>query len=182
MIRGSGSAAKDKGGTYPWSGRKAGSSRVGRRGEPGEVWRRDVAICFEDPDARRDDVPGQISEEQHVAVDETGVGKEGVEVGAWEDSHQPPCTIEVGSDCVLVAQLGFLKVDVAECGRAGGRGNAKHDVGGRRRSLGGWVVTEGVAQVAATGRKRTAARGEGDRGPPIVNRGKVRVSVWVHVG
>ena len=144
--------------------------------------RRDVAIRFEDPDARRDDIPGQIGDDQHVTVHETGVGEEGVEVGTWEDSHLPPCTIEVGSDRVLVAQLSFRKIDVAESGRAGGRGNAEHDVGGRRRSLGGWVVTEGVAQVAATGRTRTAARGEGDRGPPIVGGAKVGVIVWVHVG
>ena len=146
------------------------------------MWRRHVAIPFEDPDARRDDVPGQTGEEQHVTVDETGVSEEGVKVGTWEDRHRPPCAIEAGSDRVLVAQLGFRKVDVAECGRAGGRGNAKHDVGGRRRSLGGWVVTEGVAQVAATGRTRAVARGEGDRGPPIVGGGKVGVIVWVHVG
>ena len=140
------------------------------------MWRRDVAIRFEDPDACRDDVPGQIGEEQHVPVDETGVGEEGVKAGTWEDSHRPPCAIEVGSDRVLVVQLGFRKVDVAECGRAGGGGNATtHDVGGRRRSLGGWVVAEGVAQVAATGRTRT-------RGTPIVDGGKVRVSVRVHVG
>ncbi len=106
-------------------------------------------------------------------VDETGVGEEGVEVGTWEDSHRPPCAIKVGSDCVLVVQLGFRKVDVAECGRAGGKGNVKNDVGGGRRMLGGWVVTEGVAQVAATGRTHIVARGEGDRGPPIVDRGKV---------
>ncbi len=81
-----------------------------------------------------------------------------------------------------MAQLGFRKVVVAKCGRAGGGGNVKHDVGGRRRSFGGWVVKEGVAQVAATGRTRTAVRGEGDRGPPIVDRGKVGVSVWVQVG
>jgi hypothetical protein len=146
------------------------------------VWGCNVAIRFKDPDARRDDVPGQIGEEHHVAVDETGVGKEGVEVGTWEDSRRPPCIIKVGSDCVLVVQLGFRKVDVAKCGRVCSRGNAKHDVGGRRRLLGGWVVTEGVAQVAATGRTRTAARGEGDQGPPIVDRGEVGVSVWVHVG
>jgi hypothetical protein len=128
------------------------------------VWRLDVAIRFEDPDARRDDIPGQIGDKQHITVDETGVGEEGVDVGTWEDSHQPPCAIELGGDCVLVAQLGFRKVDVAKCGRAGGRGNAKHDVGGRRRLLRGWVVTEGVVQVAATGRTRAAARGEGNRG------------------
>ena len=94
----------------------------------------------------------------------------------WEGSHRPPCAIEVGSDRVLLAQLGVRKVDVAKCGRAGGGGNAKHDVGGRQRSLGGWVVAEGVTQVAATGRTRT-------RGTPIVDRGKVGVSVLrVHVG
>ena len=153
------------------------------------MWRRDVAIRFEDPDARRDDVPGQIGEEQHVAVDETGVGEEGVEVRTREGSHRPPCALEVGSDRVLLAQLGVRKVDVAECGRAGGGGNAKHDVGGRRRSLGGWVVPEGVAPVAATGRSRTRGTPIVDRGKvrvssvrPIVNRGKVRVSVRVHVG
>ncbi len=164
------------------AGGRLEAREVGRRGEPGEVWRCDVAIRFEDPDARRDDVPGQIGEEQHVTIDETGVGKEGVEIGTWEDRHRLPCAIKVCSDRVLVAQLGFRKVDVAECGRVGGGGNAKHDVGGRRRSLGGWVVMEGVAQVAATGRTRTVARGEGDRGPPNVDRGKVGVSVWVHVG
>ncbi len=146
------------------------------------MWRRDVAIRVEDLDARWDDVPWQIGEEQHVAVDETGIGKEGVKVGIWKDRHRPPCAIEVGSDRVLVAQLGFRKVDVTKCGRAGGGGNAKHYVGGRQRSLGGWVVMEGVTQVAATGRTCTAARGEGNRGPPIVDRGKVGVSVWVHVG
>ena len=137
------------------------------------MWQHNVTIPFEDTDACRDDVPGQIIEEQHVAVNETGVDKEGVEVGTWEDHHRPPCAIEVGSDRVLVAQLGFRKVDVAKCGRAGGRGNVKHAVGGRRRSLGGWVVTEGVAQVAATRRTRTAARGEGDRGPLLSTWGRL---------
>ncbi len=45
------------------------------------MWQRDVAICFEDPDARQDDVPGQIGKEQHVAVDETGVGKKELKSG-----------------------------------------------------------------------------------------------------
>jgi hypothetical protein len=157
------------------AGGRLEAREVGRRGEPVEVWRRDVAIRFEDPDARRDDVPGQIGEEQHVAVDKTGVGEEGFEVGTWEGSHRPPCAIEVGSDRILLAQLGVRKVDVAECGGAGGGGNAKHYVGGGWRLLGGWVVAEGVAQVAATGRTRT-------RGTPVVDRGKVRVSVRVHVG
>ena len=69
------------------AGGRLEAREVGWRGEPGEVWRLDVAIRFEDPDARRDDIPGQIGEEQHIAVDETSVGEEGVEVGTWEDSH-----------------------------------------------------------------------------------------------
>ncbi len=137
------------------------------------MWRPNVAIRFEDPDARRGDVLGQIGEEQHVLVDETGVSEEGVEVGTWEVSHQPPCAIEVGSDCVLVAQLGFCKVDVAGCGRAGGRENAKHDVGGRRRLLGGWVVTEGFTQVTVTGRTRTAGRGKETVDPPLSTGGRL---------
>ena len=83
------------------AGGRLEAREVGRSGEPGEMWQRDVAIRFEDPDARRDDVLGQIGEEQHVAVDETSVGEEGVKVGTWEGSHRPPCAIEVGSDPVL---------------------------------------------------------------------------------
>ncbi len=65
------------------AGGRLKAREVGRRGDPVEVWRCNVAIRFKHPDAHREDVPGQIGEEQHVAVDETGVGEEGVEVGTW---------------------------------------------------------------------------------------------------
>ncbi len=63
------------------AGGRLEAREVGRRGEPGKVWQRDVAIRVEDPDARRDGVPGQIGEKQHAAVDETDAGEEEVEVG-----------------------------------------------------------------------------------------------------
>ena len=98
--------------------------------------RRNVAIPLEDLDPHRDDILWQIDDEQHIGVHETGVSDEGLNVGAWEDSHLPPCTIEVGSDPVLMMQLCFRKVDVAECGRAGSGGNVEHDVVSRWRLLG----------------------------------------------
>ena len=71
------------------AGGRLEAREVGRRGEPGKVWQRDVAIRVEDPDARRDDVPGQIGEKQHAAVDETGVGEEEVEVGGRTVTDRP---------------------------------------------------------------------------------------------
>jgi hypothetical protein len=47
-----------------------------------------------------------------------------------------------------MAPLGVGKVDVAECGGAGGGGDAKHNMVFSLGSLGGRVVVEGVPQAS----------------------------------
>ena len=40
-----------------------------------------VAVSFEDPDARRDDIPWKVGDEQYVAVHEVVVGDVSFKVG-----------------------------------------------------------------------------------------------------
>jgi hypothetical protein len=71
-----------------------------------------------------------------------------LKVGAGENCDLAPCTIEVGSDGLFMAPLGVGEVDVAECGGAGGGGDAKHNMVFSLGSLGGRVVVEGVPQAS----------------------------------
>ena len=93
-----------------------------------------------------DDIPGEVGDEQEVAVQQVVVCDELLKVGAGGDGHLAPCTIKVGSDGRFMVPLGVEKVDVAQCGGAGGRGNAKHNMVCSLGSLGGRAVVDGVPQ------------------------------------
>ena len=105
-----------------------------------------MSLSLEDMEARRDDIPGDVGDEQEVAVQQVVVSNELLKVGAGEDVDLAPCTIKVGSDGRFMALLGVGKVDVAECGRTGGGGDAKHNIVCSSGLLGGRVVGDGVPQ------------------------------------
>ncbi len=73
-------------------------------------------------------------------VQQVVVGDKFLKVRAGEDGDAAPCTIEVGSDGRFMAPLGVGKVDVAECGGAGGGGDAKHNMVCSSGLLGGRVL------------------------------------------
>ena len=93
-----------------------------------------------------DDIPGEVGDEQEVAVQQVVVCDELLKVGAGEDGNLAPCTIEVCSDDLFMAPLGVGKVDVAEFCGAGCGGDAKDNMVFSLGSLGGRVVVDGVPQ------------------------------------
>jgi hypothetical protein len=97
-------------------------------------------------EARRDDIPGDVGNEQEVAVQHVVVGNEFLKVGAGVDVELAPCTIKLGSDGRFMAPLGVGNVDVAKCSGACGGGDAKHNMACSSGSLGGRVVIDGVPQ------------------------------------
>jgi hypothetical protein len=76
---------------------------VWRFREPVVAGRSVVLVRLEDAASCWDDVTREIGDEHYIPVHQAVFCDEGFEVWTWKNGHLAACTIEVGSDRVLMA-------------------------------------------------------------------------------
>ncbi len=77
---------------------------------------------------RRNDVAWEFDDKGNVALLEGVIYQEGGKVGAGEDCDLSACAFKVGNNGIFLLTFVHGDEDVAECGGAGGRGDAEDDV------------------------------------------------------